>query len=192
MQHDNMVRAVVAALQETMSAPAEPEVVPTEVIHTPSPPPNFDTQMANAMAATDATHQQTFQQMQTMMETMQSMNINNDGGSSNHGGKPINMGVGITTTKTMATTVIRATVTTIMETTTATTIMETATTAKMETVLGRTIRQTTAGRMDRVLAREQPAELPLMAIKPPPLGPTALAAVGAISDLLDRYKMRIN
>ena len=27
------------------------------------------------------------QQMQTMMETMQSMNINNDGGSSSHGGK---------------------------------------------------------------------------------------------------------
>ena len=86
MYHSNMDRDVVAALQETMYAPAEPAVVPTEVIHAPSPPTNFDTQMANAMAATDATKQQMFQQMQTMMETMQSMNINNGGGSSNHGG----------------------------------------------------------------------------------------------------------
>ena len=69
-----------------MSAPADPEVVPTEVVHTPSTPPNFDTQMANAMAADNATQQQMFQQIQTMMETMQSININNGGGSSNHGG----------------------------------------------------------------------------------------------------------
>ena len=85
MHYANMVRDVVAALQETMSAPADPEVVPTEVIHAPSPPPNFDTQMANTMAAADATQQQMFQNMQTMMETMKSMNINNGGGSSNHG-----------------------------------------------------------------------------------------------------------
>ena len=57
MHHANMVREVVAALQETMSVPAEPEVVATEVIHTPSTPPNFDTQMANAMAAANATQQ---------------------------------------------------------------------------------------------------------------------------------------
>ena len=63
MHYPNMVRDVVAALQETMSAPAEPEVVPTEVIHAPSPPPNFDTQMANAMAAVDSTQQQIFQKM---------------------------------------------------------------------------------------------------------------------------------
>ena len=85
MHYANMVREVVAALQETMSAPEDPEVVPTEVIHAPSPPPNFNTQMANAMAATNATQQQMFQNMQTMMETMKSMNINNGGGSSNHG-----------------------------------------------------------------------------------------------------------
>ena len=86
MNHTNMVRDVVAALQETMSAPAETEVVPTEVIHAPSPPPNFDTQMANAMAAADATQQQMFQQMQTIMDTMQSIIINNGGGSSNQFG----------------------------------------------------------------------------------------------------------
>ena len=51
MHHANMVRDVVEALQETMSTPAEPEVVPTEENHAPSPPPNFDTQMENAMAA---------------------------------------------------------------------------------------------------------------------------------------------
>ena len=85
MHHANMVRDVMAALQETMYAPAETEVVPTEVIHAPSPPPNFNTQMANAMAATNATQQQMFQNMQTMMETKQSININNGGGSSNHG-----------------------------------------------------------------------------------------------------------
>ena len=69
MHHANMVRDIVAALQETMSAPEEPEVVPTEVNHPPSPPPNFDTQMENAMAAADANQQQIFQKMQTMMET---------------------------------------------------------------------------------------------------------------------------
>ena len=86
MHHANMVRDVVAALQDTMSAAAEPEVVPTEENCAPTPPPNFDTQMANAMAASDATQQQMFQQMQTIMETMQYMNINNCGGYSNHGG----------------------------------------------------------------------------------------------------------
>ena len=80
MYHANTVRDIVAALQETMYAPAEPEVVPTEENHVPSPPPNFDTQMTNAMAASDYTQQQMFQQMQTMMEIMQSMNINNVGG----------------------------------------------------------------------------------------------------------------
>ena len=86
MHHANMVRDVVAALQETMSTPSETEVVLTEVNHASSLPPNFDTQMTNAMAAADATQQQMFQQMQTMMETMQSMIINNGVGSSNHGG----------------------------------------------------------------------------------------------------------
>ena len=42
MHHANMVRDVVAALQETMSDTAEPEVVPTELIHAPSTPPNFN------------------------------------------------------------------------------------------------------------------------------------------------------
>ena len=60
MHHANMVREVVAALQDTMYVPAEPEVVATEVNHTPSPPPNFDTQMANAMAAADATSNRCF------------------------------------------------------------------------------------------------------------------------------------
>ena len=86
MHHANMVCDVVAALQETISVPVEPEVVATEVIHAPSPPPNFDTQMANAMAAADATQKQMFQKIHTMMETMQSMNINTGGGSSNHVG----------------------------------------------------------------------------------------------------------
>ena len=36
--------------------------------------------MANAMAAADATQQYMLQQMQTMMDIMQSMNINNGGG----------------------------------------------------------------------------------------------------------------
>ena len=39
MHYSNMVRDVVAALQETMSAPAEPEVVTMEENHAPSPPP---------------------------------------------------------------------------------------------------------------------------------------------------------
>ena len=55
MHHANMVRDVVAALQDTMSAAAEPEVVPTEENNAPSLPPNFDTQMANTMAASDTT-----------------------------------------------------------------------------------------------------------------------------------------
>ena len=75
-----MVRDVVAVLQEDFSAPAEPDVVPTATNRAYYPPPNFDNQMANAMAASDANQQQLFQQMQTMMETMQSMNINNSGG----------------------------------------------------------------------------------------------------------------
>ena len=70
MHHSNIIRDVVAALQKTIYAPAEPQVVPTEVIHAPPPPPNFDIHMANAMAAADSTQQQMFQQMQTMMETM--------------------------------------------------------------------------------------------------------------------------
>ena len=37
MHHANMVRDVVAALQETMYAPVEPEVVPMEENHAPSP-----------------------------------------------------------------------------------------------------------------------------------------------------------
>ena len=86
------------------------------------------------------------------------------------------MGVEIKTTTTMATAVIRATVTKIMAKTT---------TTKLATTLGKKIRQTTAGRMDCVLTREQPAELLLTATKPPKLGPTAWAAVGATSDLLD-------
>ena len=51
MHHANMVREVVAALQETMVVPEEPEVVAAEVITAPSPLLNFDDQMANAMAA---------------------------------------------------------------------------------------------------------------------------------------------
>ena len=43
MHHSNMFRDVVVALQETMSAPAEPEVVPREENNSPSPPPHFDT-----------------------------------------------------------------------------------------------------------------------------------------------------
>ena len=81
-----MVRDVVAALQETMAVPAEPEFVAAEVLPAPSPPLNFDDQMANAMAAANSTQQQIFQQMQTMMETMQSMTINNGRGPSNQGG----------------------------------------------------------------------------------------------------------
>ena len=79
MHHVNMVHYVVAALQETLSAPAEPDVVPTAENCAPSLPPNFDNQMENAMAASDSNQQQLFQHMQTMMETMQSMNINNGG-----------------------------------------------------------------------------------------------------------------
>ena len=90
----NMVRDAVAALQETMSDPAEPEVVPTEGNRAPSPPPNFDNQVANAMGASDANQQQMFQQMQTMMETMQSMKIKNVGGYSNHGGNNQQQGRG--------------------------------------------------------------------------------------------------
>ena len=101
------------------------------------------------------------------------------------------MGAGIKTTTTMATTVIRATVTEIMATTTATTIMATATTTKMATTLGKKIRQTTYGCMDCVLTREQHAKLLLMDIKPPPLGPTTWAAVGATSDPLDRSRLLI-
>ena len=57
MHHANMVRDVVAALQETMSVPAQPEVVAAEVLPAPSPPLNFDKQMANAMAAANSTQQ---------------------------------------------------------------------------------------------------------------------------------------
>ena len=42
LHHDNMVRDVVAALQETIAVPAEPEVVAAEVIPAPSPSLNFD------------------------------------------------------------------------------------------------------------------------------------------------------
>ena len=97
------------------------------------------------------------------------------------------MGIGITTTATMATADIRVTATEI-KTTTATTIMAITTTAKMETSLEQTIRQTTAGHMDCVLTREQPAELLPMVIKLPLLEPTAWAGVGATSDPLDRYR----
>ena len=74
----------------------------------------------------------------------------------------------------------------------ATTIMAIATTSKMKTPLERTIRQTTAGRMDCVLTRGKPAELLPMVIKLPLLEPTAWAGVGATSDLLDQYRQRIN
>ena len=86
MHHANMVCDVVAALQETMAVPAEPEVVEAEVIPAPSPPLNFDDQMANAMAAANSTQQQMLRHMQTLMETMQSMTINNGRGPSNQGG----------------------------------------------------------------------------------------------------------
>ena len=86
MHHANMVRDVVASLQETMVVPAEPEVVAAEVIPAPSPPLNFNDQMANAMAAVNSTQQQMFQKIQTMMETMQSMTINNGRDPSNQGG----------------------------------------------------------------------------------------------------------
>ena len=106
------------------------------------------------------------------------------------------MGVGIRTqTKTtMATAVIRATQTApeIMATTTATTKMATAKATQMAKKTEKKIRQTTAGRMDFVLTWEQPAELLLMDTKPPPLGPTAWASVGATSDPLDRYRQRTN
>ena len=46
MHHANMVRDVVAALQETMAVPVEAEVVAAEVIPAPSPPLNFDDKMA--------------------------------------------------------------------------------------------------------------------------------------------------
>ena len=42
--------------------------------------------MTNAMAAANSTQQQMFQQMQTMMKTMQSMIINNGIGPSNQAG----------------------------------------------------------------------------------------------------------
>ena len=58
MHHANMFRDVVAALQETMAVTSEPEVVAAEVIPAPSPPLNFDDQMANAMAAANSTQQQ--------------------------------------------------------------------------------------------------------------------------------------
>ena len=132
MHHANMVRDVVAALQETMDVPAEPEVVAVEVIPAPSLPLNFDDQMANSMAAANSTQQQMFQKMQTMMETMQYMTINNGRVPSNQGGKINRMGVGITTTATMETADIRVT-TTEIKTTMATTIMKIATTAKTET-----------------------------------------------------------
>ena len=61
MHHANMVRDVVAALQETMVVPAEPEVVAAKVIPAPSPPLIFDYQMANAMEAANSTQQQMFQ-----------------------------------------------------------------------------------------------------------------------------------
>ena len=54
MYHANMVRDVVVGLQEALSAPEEPDVVPTAENCAPSPPPNFDNQMANSMAASDA------------------------------------------------------------------------------------------------------------------------------------------
>ena len=63
MHHANMVRDVVAAIQENMAVPVEPEVVAAEVIPAPSPPLNFEDQMANAMGATNSTQQQMFQQM---------------------------------------------------------------------------------------------------------------------------------
>ena len=106
------------------------------------------------------------------------------------------MGVGIRnqTTTTMATAVIRATqtATEIMATTTATTITATATTTKMATTIEKTIRQNASGRMGFVITWGQPAELLLMTTKPPPLEPTAWAAVGATSDPLDWYRNRIN
>ena len=86
MHHANMIRDVVAGLREAFFAPEEPEVVPTPTNRAPSPPPNFYNQMANAMAASDANQKHLFQQMQTMMETMQSMNINNSLGCSNVNG----------------------------------------------------------------------------------------------------------
>ena len=86
MHHANMVRDVVSALQETMAVPEEPEVVAAEVLPAPSPSLNFYDQMANAMAAANSTQQQMFQKMQTMMETMQSMTIDNGRGPSNQGG----------------------------------------------------------------------------------------------------------
>ena len=54
MHHYNMVCDVVAALQETLSDPAEPYVVSTAENCAPSPPPKFDNQMVNAMSASDA------------------------------------------------------------------------------------------------------------------------------------------
>ena len=51
LPHANMVRDVVAALQETMAVPAEPEVAAAEVLPVPSPLLNVDDQMANSMAA---------------------------------------------------------------------------------------------------------------------------------------------
>ena len=80
MHHANMFRDVVAALQENMAVTAEPKMLDAEVIPTPSPPLNFDDQMANAMSAANSTQQQMFQHMQTMMENMQSMAINNGRG----------------------------------------------------------------------------------------------------------------
>ena len=61
MHHANMVYDVVAALHDTMAVPAEPEVVAVEVIPAPSPPLNFDDQMANSIAAANSTQQQMFQ-----------------------------------------------------------------------------------------------------------------------------------
>ena len=81
MHNANMVRDVVAALQENMAVPAEPEAAAAEIIPAPSPPLNFDDQMANAMAASNSTQQQMFQNIQTMMETTQSMTINNGRGN---------------------------------------------------------------------------------------------------------------
>ena len=94
IHHANMVRDVVAALRETLSTPAEPEVVPTEENRAPSLPLNFNNQMANAMATSDANQQQMFQQMKTMIETMQSMNINNGGGYFNKGRNNQQQGLG--------------------------------------------------------------------------------------------------
>ena len=65
-----MVCDMVEALQETIAVPAEPEVVGAEVIPAPSLPLNFDDQMSNAMTAANSTQQQMFQQMQTMIITL--------------------------------------------------------------------------------------------------------------------------